>query len=473
MKEERTSNHQVITFGCRLNSYESEAIKSALATAESSAVSSRGSTAGPSQNLIILNSCAVTNEAERKLRQAIRRERKKNPDSKIIVTGCAAQINPEKYASMAEVDVVLGNQKKSDATVYQEFLSEEFLTPSLRSPQSGLRQSSLHADKIFLAAQKPATLNFDQQQKILVDDIMALKETAPHLVTAFESQTRAFLEVQNGCNHRCTFCVIPFGRGNSRSVPLGRIVDQIKQLVASGHQEIVLSGVDISDYGKDLPVSLSLAQMMKRILKLVPELPRLRLSSIDVAEVDDELFELIAHEKRIMPYLHISVQSGDDLILKRMKRRHTRSQVIDFSERLRATRADVSFGADFIAGFPTETDEMFLNSVALIAEADIAFNHIFPYSRKEGTPAAKMPQVTKDIISKRAKILREAGNKQLASFLDRQVGKTAKVLVERDGIGRCENFAEVRLSSGKAGEIVETSITKREGKYLVSTQPPL
>lgn len=447
--------NQVVTFGCRLNSFESEAIKEALKKTDQ-------------KNLIVFNSCAVTSQAERDLRVALRKARKNNPEAKIVVTGCAAQIDPQKYAKMAEVDLVLGNVEKSNPASYAENFSNS-------DPQEKITNSNsdiAHKDRIFFDSKKAAAnfLTVEETSKIKVNDIMSVRETAPQLVSYFENQTRAFLEIQNGCNHRCTFCIIPFGRGNSRSVAFGEIVTQVKKMVALGHKEVVLTGVDISGYGEDLAAPITLMQMIKRLLKLVPELPRLRLSSIDVAEIDEDFFEILRTEPRFMPYLHLSVQSGDDVILKRMKRRHNRQQVLDFCARARKIRPEITFGCDIIAGFPTETDEMFENSRRLISEAGIIFTHIFPYSKREGTPADKMPQLDGKIIKARAKILREIGEKELQKFLQNQIGKTLSVLVEKGGIGKSENFLDVKISDAenlKSGEIVQVKILKVEDGFLI------
>lgn len=393
----------IINFGCRLNIYEGEVIK-------------QQATAAGLEGALIFNSCAVTSEAERQLRQAIRKARREQPEAKIIVTGCAAQIHPETYANMAEVDLVLGNEEKLNTQSY--------------APR--------HSDA-----------------KILVNDIMSVKETASHLVASFDGKARAFVQVQNGCDHRCTFCIIPFGRGNSRSVPIGEIVSQVRSLVAMGYNEVVLTGVDVSDYGKDLPGAPTLGQMMKRLLALVPELPRLRLSSIDAVEVDDDLFALIASEPRLMPHIHISLQAGDDMILKRMKRRHNRADIVDFCGRVRAVRPDVVFGADIIAGFPTETDEMFENTLRLVDEAGLTYLHVFPYSAREGTPAAKMPQVPLKTRKERAAKLRAAGEKQLALYLQSRIGKTEKLVMEKPRTGRTEGFAMVAVDADcEVGSVV-------------------
>jgi threonylcarbamoyladenosine tRNA methylthiotransferase MtaB len=401
---------EVVTFGCRLNSYESELIKKSASDAGL-------------QNTIIFNSCAVTKEAERQLRQAVRKAKRANPDIKIIVTGCAAQISPEKYAQMPEVDKVIGNEEKTKSHSYSMVLPEE--------------------------------------EKILVNDIMSVKETASQLVEGFDGKTRAFLQVQNGCNHRCTFCIIPYGRGNSRSVPIGEIVNQTKLLLDNGYMEIVLTGVDITDYGKDLPGTPTLGQMVKRLLSNVPNLPRLRLSSIDVAEIDDELFEIITTHPRFMPHLHLSLQAGDNMILKRMKRRHSREQVIEFCNKVRSVRPEVVFGADIIAGFPTEKEEMFQNTVNIVSEAGLTYLHVFPYSEREGTPAARMPQVAPQIRKERAKILRELSEKEVQKLCDSHVGKTLKVLTESEHVGRTEDYSLVNFSEPqKPGVIIDLAVSK-------------
>lgn len=430
--------NKIITFGCRLNNFESQSIKKALDEIDN-------------KNLIVFNSCAVTAEAEKELRASIRKEKKLNPHAKIVITGCASQINPEKYAKMAEVNFIVGNADKTKAESYNFLKNPKF------KYQNKIQENS-HPDKIFQDFKNKNLLNLseDEHAKIRVNDIMSVQETAPQLASFFENQTRAFLEIQNGCNHRCTFCIIPFGRGNSRSVPFGVIVEQTKKMLEAGHQEIVLTGVDISDYGKDLPASMTLSQMIKRLLKIVPDLKRLRLSSIDVAEIDDEFIEIMANEPRLMPYLHLSVQSGDDTILKRMKRRHNRKQILDFCQKIRQNRPDITFGADIIAGFPTEDEAMFANSLSLIQEADLIFTHIFPYSARHGTPASKMPQIEKKIIKVRAKILREAGANQLNQYLARQVGKEFKVLIEKNQRGKTENFLDVKINSSQ--ELQENNI---------------
>jgi threonylcarbamoyladenosine tRNA methylthiotransferase MtaB len=432
--------NKVINFGCRLNLVESEIIKNLVKKSDQ-------------KNLIILNSCAVTNEAERKLKQTIRNNFKKNPQAKIIVTGCAAQIDPAKYSKMPEVAMVIGNNEKLKAQSYQNL--------GQKSQNSGKNinkdQTILHQDKLFFENQKKD----GNHEKILVNDIMSVKDTANHLITHFEEKSRAFLQIQNGCNHRCTFCIIPYGRGNSRSVPFGDIVHQARLLVKNGYNEIVLTGVDITDYGKDLISGLRLFSMIKRLLKLVPELPRLRLSSIDVAEIDNDFYYLLQNEERFMPYFHISLQSGDDLILKRMKRRHKRQDVLDFCQKVRYYRSDATFGSDIIAGFPTETEEMFKNSLNLIREADLIFNHIFPFSAKSGTPAAKMPQLQLKIRKERAEKLRKATEISHNKFANKIIGTKQKVIIEDGNFGRCENFIKAKLPDGgnyKRGQIVEIKI---------------
>ncbi len=411
-----TKGVSVVNFGCRLNSYEGEVIKQ------------QAHEAGL-EDAIIFNSCAVTSEAERQVRQAIRKARKANPDAKIIVTGCSAQAHPEMYTGMEEVNHVLGNQEKLEKRGYEFVLANT--------------------------------------EKALVNDIMSVKETASHMVTSFEGKARAFVQVQNGCDHRCTFCIIPFGRGNSRSVPMGDIVKEVRALVANGFNEVVLTGVDISDYGKDLPGAPTLGQMMKRLLALVPDLPRLRLSSIDAVEVDNDIYELLAVEPRLMPHIHISLQAGDDMVLKRMKRRHLRQDALDFVEKVRSLRPDVVFGADIIAGFPTETDEMFANTLALVDEAKLTYLHVFPYSARTGTPAAKMPQVEKEIRKHRAAQLRVAGEKQLATTLHSRIGRTERVIVEKGNLGRTEHFAMITLDRAcEPGSLVQAKVTSADTTQL-------
>lgn len=408
---------EILTFGCRLNAFESEVIRGHAQAA--------GLT-----DAIIINSCAVTAEAERQVRQSIRRAHRENPGAKIVVTGCAAQIDPDKYAAMEEVDRVIGNEEK------------------------------LAAETWNLAPSAP---------RVSVNDIMMVKETAPHLIAGFEGRARAFVEIQQGCDHRCTFCIIPFGRGNNRSVPIGAIVDQVRLLVNEGYREIVLTGVDITDYGRDLPGTPRLGDMIKRLLVLVPGLPRLRLSSIDPAEIDDTLFGLIADEARLMPHFHISVQSGDDLILKRMKRRHNRNNIEQFIDKVRILRPDSAFGADIITGFPTESAAAFANSVSLVDDCGLTWLHVFPYSERPGTPAAQMPQIPRDIRKARAAELRLAGDEQVRRFLDAQIGATAAVLVEKDCEGRSPHFANVRIrGAADAGEIVSARIIARDNDTLIA-----
>lgn len=409
---------QVITFGCRLNSFESQVIKENLKKSKL-------------DNVIVFNTCAVTKEAERQAIQKIRNIRKKYPDKKILVTGCAAQINPDKYAAMKEIDKVLGNEDK--------FISNNYLISNKES------------------------------SSVVVSDIMSVKETAAHLVQGFENKTRAFIQIQNGCNHRCTFCSIPYGRGNSRSVPIGVIVKQLEVLAAQDYKEVVFTGVDISDYGLDLPGKPTLGQMLKRILKLVPKISRIRLSSIDVAEIDNDLFDLIKYEQRFMPHLHISLQAGDNMILKRMKRRHTREQVIEFCHKVRQYRANAAFGADIIAGFPTETDEMFKNTLNLVHEAKIQYLHVFPYSERENTPAARMPQVDKKLRKERARILREAGDRELYDFSIDNLNRNVTALVENDQTGRSENFLKLYFNNKvKTSSLIEAKIIGFQDNKLIA-----
>lgn len=395
---------RIISLGCRLNLAESETIRAILAGREA----------------VVVNSCAVTNGAVAESRAAIRKARRQAPGAQIIVTGCAAQMDPASFAAMPEVDRVIGNGEKLDPSVW-------------------------------------ATAD-----RVVVGDIMRVRETAPHLADSFAGHARAFVEVQNGCDHRCTFCAIPLGRGNSRSVPAGAVIDRVAALVAAGHREIVLTGVDLTSYGPDLPGSPSLALLVERILTHVPGLERLRLSSLDSIEIDDRLLDLVASETRVMPHLHLSLQAGDDMVLKRMKRRHNRAQAIAIVERLKARRPDIAIGADLIAGFPTETEEMFANTLALIDDCDIVHAHIFPYSPREGTPAARMPQVPADIRKQRAALLRDAASVRRAKWLRSLVGSHHPILVERPGTrGHAPNFADVHLDGPAAepGTIIDVTIT--------------
>ncbi|MFV9876298.1 MAG: tRNA (N(6)-L-threonylcarbamoyladenosine(37)-C(2))-methylthiotransferase MtaB [Rickettsiales endosymbiont of Dermacentor nuttalli] len=410
--------NEVITFGCRLNIYESEVIKQQLNMSKA-------------EDVIVINSCAVTKEAERQVKQTIRKLSRKHVKKKIIVTGCAAQLHPEDFASMPEVYKVIGNDQK--------FIGDHYKTDQ------------------------------DTEPKVIVNDIMSLTETASHMVQSFGGKARAFIQIQNGCNHRCTFCIIPYVRGNSRSVPIGVISKQVKILMEAGYQEIVFTGVDLTDYGKDLPGSPTLAQMIRRVLNLVPELSRLRLSSIDVAEIDQELFDLITSEERLMPHIHISVQAGDDMILKRMKRRHRCADVISFCKAVRNKRPNVAFGADLIAGFPTETEEMFMNTFNFISEAGLQYLHVFPYSERDGTPAARMPQVDLLVRKERAAKLRDAGAKELSIFLKGQVNNFAKVVAEKEKLGRAENFSMVEFTEKvMPGNIINSRIIAYTNDKLIA-----
>ena len=402
----------IVTFGCRLNAYESEVIRARAAE-------------DGLENAIVFNTCAVTNEAVRQARQAIRKARRENPDAKLIVTGCAAQIDPAAFAAMAEVDLVLGNAEKSQAGAY--------------------------ADRV-------------PEGKVRVNDIMSVRETAGHLIDGLKDRARAYVEVQNGCDHRCTFCIIPYGRGNSRSAPAGEVVEQVRKLAAQGYQEVVLTGVDVTSWGADLPGQPTLGQLVARILKLVPDLPRLRLSSIDAAEIDPDLMRVLAEDRRLMPYLHLSLQAGDDMILKRMKRRHNRTDALKLVADVRAVRPDVAFGADLIAGFPTETDEMFENTLRLVEEAGLSFLHVFPFSPRPGTPAARMPQLQRPVIKARAARLRAAGEAALLRHLDRQVGRTLLGLVERPGVARAEDFTEIAFEGeASVGSVAALAVHGHDG----------
>ncbi len=404
---------RVVTFGCRLNSFESEVMRGHAAAAGV-------------QDTVIVHTCAVTAEAERQARQAIRKARREHPGARIVVTGCSAQIEPERYAAMPEVDRVVGNDRKLDPGLWRD----------------------------LAAGGDP----------IVVGDIMAVRETAGHLIDGLDGRSRAMVQVQNGCDHRCTFCIIPYGRGPSRSVPVGEIVAQTRRLVESGYREVVLTGVDLTSYGKDLPGRPSLGQMVKRVLRLVPDLARLRLSSIDPAEIDRDLLDLVADEPRLMPHLHLSVQAGDTLVLKRMKRRHAREDVVRLCAQLRALRPEIAFGADLIAGFPTETEAMFANTLALVEEAGLTYLHVFPYSARKGTPAARMPQVARAERRERAGRLRAAGDRALAGYLASRVGRVERVLVERDGTGRTEAFASFRIE-GATSDV--GSVVAVRGKRVV------
>ena len=413
---------KITTLGCRLNAYESEAMR---ALAEHANLG----------DAVIVNTCAVTAEAVRKSRQEIRRLRRENPTSKVIVTGCAAQIDPDSFAQMPEVNAVIGNNEKMQAATW----------------------SAMAGDLI------------GDTEKVKVDDIMSVTETAGHLIDGFATRARAYVQVQNGCDHRCTFCIIPFGRGNSRSVPAGVVIDQIKRLVNKGYNEVVLTGVDLTSWGADLPSAPKLGDLVMRILKLVPDLPRLRISSIDSIEVDENLLTAIATEPRLMPHLHLSLQHGDDLILKRMKRRHLRDDAIAFCETARKLRPNITFGADIIAGFPTETEAHFANSLKLVEECDLTWLHVFPYSSREGTPAAKMPAVKGPDIKHRAAKLRALGSQKVAAHLKAQYGKTHAILMENPSMGRTEQFTEVVFSTPQAeGCIISAKIIGMRNQQLVA-----
>ena len=416
------STPKFTTLGCRLNAYETEAMKELAGAAGLN-------------NAVVVNTCAVTAEAVRKARQEIRKLRRDNPDARLIVTGCAAQTEPHTFAAMPEVDAVLGNTEKMTPDTWR----------------------GLAADFI------------GETEAVQVDDIMSVTETAGHLIDGFGTRSRAYVQVQNGCDHRCTFCIIPYGRGNSRSVPAGVVVDQIKRLVDRGYNEVVLTGVDLTSWGADLPQEPQLGDLVMRILKLVPDLPRLRISSIDSIEVDDNLMQAIATEPRLMPHLHLSLQHGDDLILKRMKRRHLRDDAIRFAEDARRVRPDMTFGADIIAGFPTETVAAFENSLSLVEDCHLTWLHVFPYSPRPGTPAARMPQVDGHRVKARAAQLRAAGETRVAQHLSEQQGRTHRVLLENARMGRTEQFTEVEFATDQPeGQIVTAQISGQSGHRLVA-----
>jgi threonylcarbamoyladenosine tRNA methylthiotransferase MtaB len=405
-----------ISFGCRLNTFETEVMRG---HAENAGL----------QNAIVFNTCAVTSEATRQARQAIRKAHKENPDRQIIVTGCAAQADPDMFAAMPEVSRVLGNEEK------------------------------LQSSSWTLGSNRP---------RVDVSDIMAVKETRPPMIEQLTGRTRAFVQVQNGCDHRCTFCIIPYGRGNSRSVPIADAVEQVRRLVASGHAEVVLSGVDLTSWGADLESSPKLGALLSQILKQVPDLKRLRLSSIDSIEVDDQLVEVLTGDTRVMPHLHLSLQSGDNMILKRMKRRHSREHTIEFCDLLRAKRPDMVFGADIIAGFPTETDEMFENSMKIVDECGLTYLHVFPYSQRPGTPAAKMPAVEHTIVKRRAALLRTKGEARQSAFMASQMGATRDVLIETPSQGRTEHFAMAKFETAMVpGALITAQVKSVTSSHLV------
>lgn len=412
----------VVTFGCRLNTFESDVIR-------------REAEAAGLQNTVVVNTCAVTNEAVAQARQTIRKLRRERPGARIVVTGCAAQTQTQMFAQMSEVDRVLGNDDKMRGDAWRETRSA-FEVPG---------------------------------DKIAVSDIMAVTEMAPHLAAGFQSGLpRVFVQVQNGCDHRCTFCIIPYGRGNSRSVAMGAVVDQVRALTEAGHAEIVLTGVDLTSYGADLPGAPKLGTLTKQILKHVPDLKRLRISSIDSIEADRDLLDVIATDDRLMPHLHLSLQAGDDLVLKRMKRRHTRTDAIAFCQQVRRLRPDIAFGADIIAGFPTETEEMFARSQELVDECDLTFLHVFPYSKRPGTPAARMPQVEGRVIKERAKRLRTTGEAALRRRLASDVGTTRHVLIESATQGRTEHFVPVAIAGGMQGHVTALRIAGHDGERLLA-----
>lgn len=413
------SGVEVITFGCRLNTYESEVMR---AEAEKAGLN----------NAVLVNTCAVTGEAVRQARQAIRRVRRDNPHARIIVTGCAAQTEAQTFSAMPEVDAVLGNEEKLKSASYRAL------------PDFGV----------------------SAEEKLRVNDIMSVKATAPQMVKHIDGHVRAFIQVQNGCDHRCTFCIIPYGRGNSRSVPMGAVVDQARKLVDGGYREIVLTGVDATSYGADLPGTPTLGLLAKTLLRQVPDIARLRLSSIDSIEADRDLLDLLADEPRFMPHLHLSLQHGDDMILKRMKRRHTSADALAFVSQVRRLRPEVSFGADMIAGFPTETEEMFANAMRHAEQCGLSFLHVFPYSPRPGTPAARMPLLDRALVKERASRLRVTGEALQNAHLDRMIGTRQRILVEMSGFAHTENFSVVAAPGLAPRDLVDVEITGHTGKYL-------
>lgn len=437
------SGPEIITLGCRLNIAESETMRTL---------------AGGQDDLVIVNSCAVTNEAVRQTRQAIRRAHRARPKARILVTGCAAQTDSAMFAAMPEVERVIGNREKFDSA---SFAANDRAFPESEAPSPGPFTDN-NAGGWFSG----------MDAKVQVSDIMAVRETAPHLVSGFADHARAFVEVQNGCDHRCTFCIIPYGRGNSRSVPAGAVIDKIKTLVDAGYREVVLTGVDVTSYGPDLPGEPTLGLLIERILNKVPNLPRLRLSSLDSVEIDDRMFALITQHERVMPHLHLSLQSGDNMILKRMKRRHSREQAIALIQRIKAARPETAIGADIIAGFPTESEEMFQNSLRLVEQCDIVYGHIFPFSPREGTPAARMPQFGRAIIKERAAHLRTACETRKTAWMQSLAGSRQRVLIERDGLsGHAENFAPVRFDNPQVpGEIMQVTIRGVEQDRLMAEE---
>ncbi|MGD9922695.1 MAG: tRNA (N(6)-L-threonylcarbamoyladenosine(37)-C(2))-methylthiotransferase MtaB [Pseudorhodoplanes sp.] len=419
---------ELVTFGCRLNTHESEIMRN------------RAHVAGRTE-AVVVNTCAVTAEAVRQARQTIRRLRRDKPNARIVVTGCAAQTEPATFAAMPEVDRVVGNTEKFDVATWSD----------------------------TRAAFEREAFGLDTEEKVVVNDIMAVRETALHLIDGIEGRARATVQIQNGCDHRCTFCIIPYGRGNSRSVPMGEIVTQVRRLVENGYREIVLTGVDITSYGENLPGTPRLGALVKQILKHVPGLSRLRLSSIDSVEADADLLDALASEQRLMPHLHLSLQAGDDMILKRMKRRHLRADAIRFCDQVRRLRPDVLFGADIIAGFPTETEAMFARSLDIVNECELTHLHVFPFSPRPGTPAARMPQVPRQIVKERAKRLRERGEAALHRHLDGEVGHIRRVLVETGDIARTAQFTPVRIGGrATAGSIVDVNIAGHDGRHLIA-----
>jgi threonylcarbamoyladenosine tRNA methylthiotransferase MtaB len=449
-----TAKVEVVTFGCRLNTYESEIIR-------------REAAAAGVTDAVVVNTCAVTAEAVRQARQTVRRIKRARPDACIVVTGCAAQIEPKSFADMPEVALVLGNEEKLSADAWRKACRQ---TPpgSLCSPASPFRGGGMTELAGHPYATTPPVARA-AEEKIKVNDIFAVTRTAAHLVDGFEGRVRAFVAVQNGCDHRCTFCIIPFARGNSRSVPMGEVVREVRNLCERGYREIVLTGVDLTGYGSGLPGTPRLGKLVRQILRHVPELARLRLSSIDAVEADRDLLDALANEPRLMPHLHLSLQAGDDLVLKRMKRRHSRADAIAFCAQLRRLRPDVALGADLIAGFPTETEEMFARSLDLVDACALTHLHVFPFSPRPGTPAARMPQVASEVVKERARHLRAKGEAALARHLQAQIGLTARVLTVSRQAGHTEQFTPVRFCAPIApGAILDLAIAGHDGRALLA-----
>ncbi len=468
MRQHETSMNapHIITFGCRLNAFESEAMR-------------RHAKAAGLDDAVIVNTCAVTAEAQRQARQAIRKARRTHPERPLIVTGCAAQTNGAAFADMPETDAVIGNLEKLDARAWSRLAHALMHTksatrstaePSISRTEEGSPTAPAEKEALVTDAgddRRRATTAWQTGKPVMISDIMAAHRLSPLPVSGMSGRTRAFVQVQNGCNHRCTFCIIPFGRGNARSLPMEDVIAQVRAARNAGHKEVVLTGVDLTSWGEDLGCGARLGDLVAAVLDAVPELERLRISSIDVAEIDETFLRVLEEEERLMPHLHLSLQAGDDMILKRMKRRHSRAQAVDFCARVRALRPEVTFGADLIAGFPTETDDMFENSLRLVEECGLVWLHVFPFSPRPGTPAARMPQVPTATVRARAQALRAAGERQMHALFEAMLGTTLRVLVERRGVARAENHAVVKVPETlPVGDIVHVTITGHDGMRL-------